>query len=464
MQAKHTDKTKKRLRGTSRENVKKDSSLKKESSAVGRETVTVPAGYLSGLNRKVENLSALIGISEIISSTHQLDELMNMVMDRAKKEMDAEACSILFYNREMNRLEFEVALCCDGATGEMLKKTVSLEMGQGIAGWVAEKREPLVIDDVSTDPRFFGSVDEKTGFTTRSLVAVPLIGRTGLIGVAEIVNPRRKEFDQEIFRLLCRQFAIAIENALLYRESIKKERLKQELEIAAVLQRSFLPESPGFEKGDVRIKAVTIPASKIGGDLYDFSEPDEGRAGVLIGDVSGKGVSAALYMAKAVSDFRYAARLRQSPGEVLGLLNNQLARTPRGMFLTSVYLIVDAASGAVDLASAGHPPALWISGGEVRVLSVESGPPLGIVPADYASTTIRMRRGDRLIMFTDGVFDAQDADCGRIGFDRIVDYVREHRDTRDMTECLVSYVMRTGSDVEQADDITIVELQWGTAP
>jgi sigma-B regulation protein RsbU (phosphoserine phosphatase) len=443
------------------ESMKKDQSEETESSVAENGMVTVPAEYLTGLQRKVENLSTLIGISEIISSTHQLDELMNMVMDRAKQEMDAEGCSILFYNQETNKLEFEVAFCGNEATGEMLKKTITLEMGQGIAGWVAEKREPLVIEDVSADPRFFGAVDEKTGFITRSLIAVPLIGRTGLIGVAEIVNPRRKEFDQEIFQLLCRQFAIAIENALLYRESIRRERLKQELEIAAVLQTSFLPESPGFEKGDIRVTAMTIPASQIGGDLYDFVEPDEGRVGVLIGDVSGKGVSAALYMAKAVSDFRYAARLHSSPGEVLEVLNAQLSRAPRGMFLTAAYLIADVATGAVDVASAGHPPVLWISKGEVRALSVDSGPPLGILPATYPSTTVRMQRGDRLIMITDGVFDARDAAGRRIGFDRIVDYVRENRDLKDMTGRLIAHVKRSGRGVEQADDITIVELQWG---
>lgn len=422
--------------------------------------INVPAAYLNKLEQKVEGLSALVEISEIISSTHQLDELMNLVMDRAKKELGAEACSILFYNRQTNKLEFEVALCCDDTTNRMLKKTVTLEMGQGIAGWVAEKLEPLVIKDVRADKRFFSGVDKQTGFITESMIAVPLIGRAGLIGVAEIINPRKLDYDQEVFQLLCRQFAIAIENAILYRESLQKERLKQEFEIAAVLQRSFLPASPNFEKGGLNISATTIPAAKIGGDLYDFIEPVDGKVGVLIGDVSGKGVSAALYMAKAVSDFRYAARLQPSPAKVFGQMTAQLSESPRGMFLTSIYMIVDLLNGTVDVASAGHPPFLWITEDGVRAMSLPSGPPLGILPLEYPSTTIQLNAGDRLLLFTDGVFDAHDHEGGRLGFERLLDFVKDHRHDGDLIGGLMQYISSLEQGADRADDITIVDIRW----
>ncbi|MGC2062786.1 MAG: GAF domain-containing SpoIIE family protein phosphatase [Thermodesulfovibrionales bacterium] len=423
-------------------------------------TINVPAEYLKKLERKVEGLSALVEISEIISSTHQLDELMNLVMERAKKEMGAEACSILFYNKQTNKLEFEVALCSDDTTNEMLKKTVTLEMGQGIAGWVAEKLEPLVIEDVRTDKRFFGGVDKQTGFTTESMIAVPLIGRTGLIGVAEMINPRRRDYDPEVFQLLCRQFAIAIENAILYQESIKKERIRQELEIAAVLQKSFLPALPHFEKGNLRLSAVTIPAAKIGGDLYDFIEPVDGKVGVLIGDVSGKGVTAALYMAKAVSDFRYTARLQTAPGKVFDEMTVQLGDSPRGMFLTAIYMIVDLASGSVRVASAGHPPFLWITNSEVRETSLLSGPPLGILPLEYPSTTIQLSPGDRLLLFTDGLFDAQDHEGERLGFGRLLDFVKGHLHEERLIEGLMEYVVSLEQGADRADDITIVDIRW----
>ncbi|MBA4371412.1 MAG: hypothetical protein C0402_00975 [Thermodesulfovibrio sp.] len=423
-------------------------------------TIKVSAEYLRKLEKKVEGLSALAEISEIISSTHELEELMNLVMERAKKEMGAEACSILFYNKQTNKLEFEVALCSDDSTNEMLTKTVTLEMGQGIAGWVAEKLEPLVIEDVRADKRFFGGIDKQTGFTTESMIAVPLIGRTGLIGVAEMINPRRRDYDQEIFKLLCRQFAIAIENALLYQESIRKERLRQELEIAAVLQKSFLPALPHFEKGNLRLSAITIAAAKIGGDLYDFIEPVDGKVGVLIGDVSGKGVSAALYMAKAVSDFRYAARLQTAPGKVFDEMTAQLGDSPRGMFLTAIYMIIDLASGSVRVASAGHPPFLWITGDEVKETSLLSGPPLGILPLEYPSTTIQLNPGDRLLLFTDGLFDAQDPGGERLGFGKLIDFVKGHRHEESLTESLMDYIISLEQGADRADDITIIDIKW----
>ncbi|MHB8881960.1 MAG: SpoIIE family protein phosphatase [Thermodesulfovibrionales bacterium] len=423
--------------------------------------VSVPAEYLQKLEKKVERLYTYIEISEIISSTHDLDVLMNLVMERTKKEMEAEACSILFYNRTTNKLEFEVALCEDDSTCTLLKKTITLDMGQGIAGWVAEKLEPIIIDDAASDERFFSGVDVQTGFITQNLIALPLVGRTGLIGVAEIINHSRSSYDLEMLQLLCRQFAVAIENALLYRESIQRERLKQELEIAAVLQKSFLPESPYFTRGQVSLSAVNISAAKVGGDLYDFIEPVGGKVGVLIGDVSGKGVSAALYMAKIVSDFRYAARLQISPSPVLHELNSQLSRSPRGMFLTAVYMIIDTETGHAEASSAGHPPFLWIGGGKVRTVTLPSGPPLGIIPSEYPSSSLQLDTGDRLLLFTDGLFDAKNSRGSRIGMDEIVRFTEKNQHEADLVGRLIDHIQDFASGADRADDVTIVEVKWG---
>src|ERR1039457_2737233 len=273
----------------------------------------VSSAYLKSIEKKVRDLKLLVDVSSIISSALELNELMPLVMEKAQDVMDAEACSILFYNPEINKLEFEVAISSEDSTSNILKKTVTLDMGQGIAGWVAENRRPLIIEDVNKDDRFFKGADKMTGFITKGIIAVPLVGRSGLIGVVEIINPGQNDLDRDIFQLLCGQFAIAIENARFHRKSLEKERLKQQLEIAASLQKSFLPESPVIRKGRATVSAVNISAFQVGGDVYDFIEPVEGTLGVLIGDVSGKGISAALYMAKFISDFRNVARQINSP-------------------------------------------------------------------------------------------------------------------------------------------------------
>jgi sigma-B regulation protein RsbU (phosphoserine phosphatase) len=424
-------------------------------------TVEIPGEVLKSMEKKVADLKTLMELSSVISSTLDFSELISMVMEKAKAVMEAEACSILIYNKDTNKLEFEVALCEEGSTSELLKKQVTLEMGQGIAGWVAANLEPLVIDDVASDNRFCADADKLTGFTTRGIIAVPLIGRGGLIGVAEVINPK-KDYDMEIFQLLCRQFAIAIENSLFYKESIERERMKQELDIASAIQKSFLPSSPVYKKCNLTVSAKNISAAKVGGDIYDFVEPAEGGVGVFIGDVSGKGVSAAIFMAKVSSDFRYIARLSGSPSAALEQLNISLAGSPRGMFLTGMYMIVDTAKGSFEVSVAGHPPFLWVSDGAVRVMSLPGGPPLGIIPTEYPSSSFTLGRGDRLLLMTDGVFDAKNRDGQRLGFDTVVKFVKAHTHEEQLIDRLVDFVDDFSGRVDRADDLTLVELKWGT--
>ena len=183
--------------------------------------------------------------------------------------------------------------------------------------------------------------------------------------------------------------------------------------------------------------------------------------GVLIGDVSGKGVSAALYMAKFSGDFRYAAHLADSPSEVLERLNLSLMKSPRGMFLTCIYMIVDVVTGEVRASVAGHPPFLWITDRGVKIETVPSGPPLGIIPSEYPATSLLLGRGDRLLLLTDGVFDAKNGDEVRLGFENLFGFIKRHRNTRDLVRAVVEYVDDFSAGQERADDFTMVEIRWG---
>jgi sigma-B regulation protein RsbU (phosphoserine phosphatase) len=420
---------------------------------------SVPREYLDALERKVEDLKILTEISATISSTLDFSELINLVMEKAKSVMEAEACSILLYNSKTGMLEFEVALCGKNAASHILKEKIVLEVGQGIAGWVAKNNKILVLKNVRKDTRFFQEADKQTGFKTKSLVAVPLVGRRGLIGVAEIINPKKEDYDMDILQILAKQVAISIENSLFHRESIERERLRQELEIAAVLQKSFLPESPVYKKNRIAVSAINLPAKQVGGDLYDFIEPLEGKAGVFIGDISGKGVSAALFMAKTISEFRHIAQMVDAPEEVMGRLNVLFSKAPRGMFLTAIYMIVDVKSGTMRFSNAGHPPFLLLSKRGVRVISSATGPPLGIITGDYAAGSISLEKGDRIILLTDGVFDAKDKDGKRLGFEKIVRFVNRNRQERSLVRKIEKCIADFSRGTERADDITLVELR-----
>ncbi|MGD0283320.1 MAG: GAF domain-containing SpoIIE family protein phosphatase [Dissulfurispiraceae bacterium] len=423
--------------------------------------ITIPETVLNGMERKVEDLKTLMEMSAIFSSTFNRDDLISLVMEKAKILMDAEACSLLFYDKETNSLEFKGAICEDGKTSDCLQKKGTLEIGQGIAGAVAKSLQPLFLEDVSNDSRFNQEADRFAGLPIKSLIAVPLIGRSGLIGVAEILNPRKKDYDPEIFQLLSRQFAIAIENSFFYEESVERERLKRELDIASALQKSFLPESSTFRKGELSISAMNISAEKVGGDLYDFFEQGEDKVGILIGDTSGKGIAAALYMARFISDFRYITQHMDPSDIILSRMNSLLSKSPRGMFLTCICMLVDIVTGGVHLSVAGHPPFLWITKGQLQVMSVEAGPPLGIIAAEYPATTISLERGDRLLLLTDGAFDAKDKVGQRLGFENLVRFIDAHQKETDLVNVITDYVDDFSKGAERSDDVTIVEVRWG---
>jgi sigma-B regulation protein RsbU (phosphoserine phosphatase) len=200
------------------------------------------------LARRLAQLHSLVEVSALIGSSLDLSEVLNGVMQKAKAVMEAEAASILLFNERTNKLEFEVAVGegAPGATLETLRKTIALDLGQGIAGAVALSRQPELIADVPSDPRFYKNADKITGFITRSMLAAPMIVRDKLVGVAEVLNPRHggrfTPEDLELFSTYCRQAAVAIENARLHTVELERLREQQQLEFAAMVQQSFLPQ------------------------------------------------------------------------------------------------------------------------------------------------------------------------------------------------------------------------------
>jgi phosphoserine phosphatase RsbU/P len=131
------------------------------------------------------------------------------------------------------------------------------------------------------------------------------------------------------------------------------------------------------------------------------------------------------------------------------------------MFLTCIYLLVDITTGSVQVSVAGHPPFLWITSGEVRVMSVEAGQPLGIIPTEYPATKLSLERGDRLLLLTDGIFEAKDKDGRRLGFDNLVRFIDTRRKEKDISNIVLDYVDVFSKGAEKADDVTIVEIRWG---
>ncbi len=222
---------------------------------------------------------------------------------------------------------------------------------------------------------------------------------------------------------------------------------------------SFLPQkSP--EIAGYRFSAHYTPAQEVGGDFYDFIHLAGGRTGIVIGDVSGKGVPAALYMAKLGSDLRTLAFTEKDPSTALHRLNNQLAeRSRRGMFATLLYIELDSQSGGMLMSNAGHlPPIVRQADGTVKKLSAAGGAPLGILPGmSFGQETAEIKPGDTVILYTDGIIEAMNAKGDLYGYERFEALIRKSPDDPEaLRSAIIDDVNRYTGRSPQHDDMTLV--------
>jgi sigma-B regulation protein RsbU (phosphoserine phosphatase) len=332
-----------------------------------------------------------------------------------------------------------------------------------------------IISDAYKDERFNPEVDLKTGFVTRSIMVAPLKVRERLIGVAEVINrkdgkPFEKE-DLELFKAFCRQVAMAIETARLRKMEEEKQRLEQQLEAAKWIQKSFLPEPfPTTEAGRIEIAATSLPAAAVGGDFYDYVILDNGKIGVSIGDVAGKGIPAALFMARLISDFRLFSQRISSPGKLTTVLNRKVAeRSRRGMFVTFIYGLLDTSNLTFRFSNAGHLPIVHIpaNGGEIKLFKGSGGVPLGILPnAEYSETTITLSKGDFLVLISDGIVEAKNSSGKAFQFAHLLNTLSASAPSapsapsaQALMEKLMNAVQQFTSGAIQHDDSTVVVIR-----
>ena len=420
------------------------------------------------MKRQLGFFSSIIDMSVILSSTFDLDELLKRVIETSQRVMESEASSVMLINSETGLLECRIAL---GNVGDKLRSGFTLEVGQGIAGWVAENGKSVVVNDVENDKRFFKGVDNNTGFKTRAILASPLIVQGKVIGVAEVLNPKDNDGfddnDRRLFETFCLGAATAVQNAQMHQRLLHNERVEQQLQMASIIQQGFLPRrfSLGDGNGRYEIAARNLPASLVGGDLYDCIELRENLLGITIGDVSGKGVPAALYMARLISDFRFYAHQAEDPVPTMEILNEMLTdRSSQGMFVTMIYMTLDIEKGELNWINSGHlSPILYRRrGNEIVDLGEGKSIPLGIQnPVTMSQTTIILEPEDTLILCTDGVYDAKNKNGNSFSRQQMEDVIRGRWErAEDLVGNIVDSVKEHSNGMRQFDDITTMVLSW----
>jgi sigma-B regulation protein RsbU (phosphoserine phosphatase) len=318
----------------------------------------------------------------------------------------------------------------------------------------AARGETVYAPDVRKVPFYIaGEAD------ARSEIDIPLKVRGELIGIFNVQNTEMNAFAPERIRLreaLAGHVATAISNARMFqRERFEKERMARELEEARTVQSGLFPatapDAHGFD-----ITGVCRPCREVGGDWYDYISLNNGRLAVVLGDVSGKGMGAALLMSSTRSVLRLHAARGLSPRAVLSEVNRFLVEDmPAGRFLTLIYAVVDPATQKITFASAGHPSPLLVDSNGARFLEADAGMPLGIMESEYSEHEIDMNSGSRIFLYSDGVTEAANASLEDYGTDRILSHAVHQAAT---VQTLLNDVVQFTSGYPVSDDITVVKI------
>ena len=345
----------------------------------------------------LRELNAMLTVSRSMTAAVDVDDMLVLIINELVQAIDAERGAIYLLDPKTGELYSRVLSADSGGLAE-----IRLEPGKGIAGHVAITGQALNIQDAYTDPHFQASFDQLTGFTTRSMLTVPMRNPQGeIIGVIQVVNKKGGPFtgrDERLLTAIAAQAAISIENARLYAQEMEQRLIGQELATARMIQQSFLPQSVPQQAG-WEIAALWHPVREVAGDFYDLYPLPDGRLAVAIADVSGKGVPAALFMALSVTVLRFAMGLQFSPGELMDRANRAiLAHQGSRMFTTAFVGYLDPDSGHMQFASAGHnPPLLYRAATGRCEYLVASGVAMGLFEdARYAEKEVHLAAGDIL--------------------------------------------------------------------
>jgi len=353
---------------------------------------------------QVEDLLKLQKAAQKISSILDLDRLVDKVVNEVARSFGCLESDIYLHNQERGELSL---VCAHGCTGcELCGPRHSLKIGKGMVGYVASTGQMHYAPDVRQDPYYIGCEE-----STLSEVAIPLHVEGQLVGVFTASHNELDAFNPCQLRLLqamCSDVAVAVHNARRFQQELRqREQLSGEAREARLIQQALLPKAspsiPGFT-----VSGLSIPVGAVGGDWYDFIPMDQGRWGLVLADVSGKGTAAALLMSATRGMLRSLVEAACTPAEVLAKLNRLLVEDfPAGRFVTMVYAVLDPAKRTLTFANAGHLRPLLMGSNSAQFLDVERGIPLGLGSGDFSEVEVKLPVGFRLVLYSDGITEAE---------------------------------------------------------
>ena len=403
-------------------------------------------------------LDLLYRISQTINSSLDLDVVMESLMDEVILATHAERGFLMLFD-EQGQLSFRTARGMDQQDIEESEFKIS----RGIVERAALEATPLLTSNAQLDQRFDTRASVKL-YGLRSVLCVPIIQKEETLGVIYVDNRFQNgifmQEDLDLLTSIASSAGIAIDNARLYRIAVEKGRMERELQMAREVQVSLIPAStpviPGWD-----LAACWKPAHEVSGDFYDFVPISDGKYGIVVADVSDKGMPAALFMTLSRSVIRSIAGQHERLDEEISKANHLIWRDSReGMFITLFYAMLKPDSGDVTYVNAGHnPPLLLRSESKIFETLARTGMAAGVEDnTPYAQATVTLAANDYLVMFTDGVTDAQIGDAPPFGEDRFKATIQKHagKSAREMIEAIEKEVCEFSGSGEPVDDVTLL--------
>lgn len=417
--------------------------------------------------RKQSELTSLHNLSRLVTQVFDFSDLVNTVTSMTLEVVGAKSAWLELVKEPGANGTVAVEIVSNRNISYQMIEAVTADDDSSIRRLVFESKRALLIDDTANDRRTRHI--KKHGVSIGSLLSVPLVSHGEPIGFLHATKDFEFGFDQDdidVMTTFADHVTIAIENSKLIEKSLKRERYQQEMMVAQQMQKRLLPQRvPQFDC--LEIAAVSEPSMEVGGDYYDFVKLDGDRLGVVVGDVSGKGVSAAFYMAEVKGIFQSLSKLCSSPRELLLRSNQSLTESlERKAFISLLYGIIDMRRGILTVARAGHCPMIHISGLESTMVR-PSGIGLGLTNDrrfDEATqeTTIELKRDDLCVFYTDGINESRNAEGEEFGFDRLVQAAlgSRLRSAEEIKQTILTDIRNYTGDSAYGDDMTLVVLKW----
>ena len=388
-----------------------------------------------------------------------LKETLNTALKIIIERLNAQAANVFLINDSTKKFE------CIASLNQDHLDEYQLDLKDGVMGRAVEQRKCIRVGDVRKDVRdiaeFYFDLDNKTNFTTFSVLCSPLIAANDCIGVIHCLNKKTDdklfiEDDRKLLELLSTPAALAIRNAKMAKDMVEQNKIQKEVEIVGEIQKSLLSSN---KKEPFPLAGINIPAKVVSGDFYNFNDLGDGKYGFGVADVSGKGIKSSLLMSKASSLYSCLSKTNLSPGSLLTQLNNEICETiSRGMFVTMLIGIYDSNSKELLLANAGHEPPIIMDAENNFSNFEEAGPPLGIIKKTQYEEYKLNFEASSMYIFTDGITEIKNPEGNELGSKGFQNYITRYKDkpNNERLKLIIDNVL--GSKYIQKDDLTIVVL------